>query len=440
MKKLLLISMLVGLSLSSCSLFEGDNGGGYTGNIRKAKSKQYKEAPPYGMVFIPGGSYLFGSSEEDIFSTLTGTPKAISVDAFWMDETELTNAEYRNFTNYVKELNIRKQLGYEITEDRDGNPIDPPLIDWQQKINYKDPEVQEILNSMAYSGDEAILGKREIDVRKLVYEWQVIDYNQAARTRWNHEENRYEGTIINEDGEEVEVNSRADVIKKYSVNVYPDTLCWIRDYAYMYNEPFVARYFWHPAFNDYPVVGVTWHQANAYAQWKSEVEAPRKGEAPFEYRLPTEVEWEYAARGGIEGQLYPWGGFYTTNKEGCYLANFKPQRGRYGYDGGVRTVAVGSYDPNEFGLYDMAGNVAEWTNNAFDENATSFYHDLAPTYTYNARKSDPEIMKRKVIRGGSWKDISYYIQCGTRTYEYQDSAKSYVGFRCVRTFAGTAFQ
>lgn len=436
MKKLFLIGALLSLTLSGCSLFSGSKGGGYTGPTTKPKPVVYRESSPYGMKLIPDGALLVGGSDEDIFSTLTATPKPITVDAFWMDETEVTNGEYRNFTNYVKEYNLRKELGYEILEDEYGNPLNEPRIDWSQKISYKDQNVQDIISSMMYSPEESVMGKREVDVRRLVYEWQWIDYQQAARTRWSYEENKYIGTIINDQGEEVEVASRADFIKKDGVNVYPDTLCWIRDYAYMYNDALIAKYFWHPAYNDYPVVGVTWKQAKAYARWKTEVEAPRRNEQPHEYRLPTEVEWEYAARGGIDGQLYPWGGYYTTNKEGCYLANFKPQRGRYGYDGGVRPIAVASYEPNEYGLYDMAGNVAEWTDNAFDENAYAFYHDLAPIFTHNALKDDPTVQKRKVIRGGSWKDIAYYIQCGTRTFEYQDSAKCYIGFRTVRQYAG----
>jgi formylglycine-generating enzyme required for sulfatase activity len=84
----------------------------------------------------------------------------------------------------------------------------------------------------------------------------------------------------------------------------------------------------------------------------------------------------------------------------------------------------------------MAGNVAELTSSAFDESAYTFTHDLSPDYKYNALPDDLPVMKRKVIRGGSWKDIAYYLQNGTRTYEYQDSAKSYIGFRCVRTYMG----
>ena len=195
-----------------------------------------------------------------------------------------------------------------------------------------------------------------------------------------------------------------------------------------------------PAYNDYPVVGVTWKQANAFCRWRTNVMENSRNKYARDghgYRLPSEVEWEYAARGGLQGQLYPWGGPYTTNREGCFLANFKPQRGKYSLDGGVRTVPVGSYDPNDYGLYDMAGNVAEWTANAYDENSYSFYHDMVPSYTYNAKATDSSVKKRKVIRGGSWKDISYFLQCGVRTFEYQDSARSFIGFRCVRDYMGS---
>jgi gliding motility-associated lipoprotein GldK len=134
--------------------------------------------------------------------------------------------------------------------------------------------------------------------------------------------------------------------------------------------------------------------------------------------------------------MYPWGNYYVRNAKGCILANFKPGRGNYPEDGGLYTVKTDAYFPNDYVLYNMAGNVAEWTSSAFYENAYSFQHDLNPDIRYDAAKEDPESWKRKVIRGGSWKDIAYYIQTGSRHWEYQDTAKSYIGFRCALTFLG----
>jgi formylglycine-generating enzyme required for sulfatase activity len=93
--------------------------------------------------------------------------------------------------------------------------------------------------------------------------------------------------------------------------------------------------------------------------------------------------------------------------------------------------------PNDYGLYDVAGNVSEWVEDAYDENSYEFTHDLVPIYKHNAKESDHPSMKRKVVRGGSWKDISYFVQCGSRSYEYQDTTKSYIGFRTIRSILGT---
>ena len=97
---------------------------------------------------------------------------------------------------------------------------------------------------------------------------------------------------------------------------------------------------------------------------------------------------------------------------------------------------MAQYRPNDFGLFDMAGNVAEWTIEAYNTTSNWAKSDLNPNFQYMARKEDPDVLKRKVIKGGSWKDISYYLQCGTRSYEYQYESRPYIGFRCVRSHIG----
>ena len=92
--------------------------------------------------------------------------------------------------------------------------------------------------------------------------------------------------------------------------------------------------------------------------------------------------------------------------------------------------------PNDYGLYDMAGNVAEWTSSAYVSSTNNLVSQMNPNFQYNARVTNPSILKRKVVKGGSWKDIAYYLQCGARTYEYQYESRTYIGFRCVRSYNG----
>jgi formylglycine-generating enzyme len=441
MKRLLLVGLVLVLLNSSCS--KSSNGE----LVGVQDRKKYFEPDPYGMVFIPQGKFNMGPSDQDVAWAQTSTAKTVSVDAFWMDQTEITNNEYRQFVYYVRDSIMRRLLGesneeFLISEDENGNTIDPPILNWETEIDPTEEEQAEVLKEIYLPDNERFYRRKEIDTHKLMYEYFWVDLQQAAKksNRYNSSTKQYEGFVYNQLGERTPVKDRSSFIMRDVINVYPDTLCWVADFTYSYNEPWANMYFWHPAYDNYPVVGVSWRQARAFCIWRTQMlnDALSKDEEPNvqEYRLPIEAEWEYAARGGLENSMYPWGGMYTRNRQGCFLANFKPLRGNYGDDGGLHTVRVGSYEPNEWGLYDMAGNVAEWTANAFDESAYVFTHDLNPDYKYEARPDDPAVMKRKVIRGGSWKDIAYFLQVGTRTYEYQDTTKSYVGFRCVRSYLG----
>lgn len=391
------------LVLSSCGRNES---GELTGVLDRPS---WSGLNPYGMVYVPSGTLVIGGSDQDVFTTHTQMPKNVSVHGFFMDDTEITNNEYRQFVNWVRDSIAHDMMG-DFYEDDFGNE----KIDWEMDLDYQSEE----LDDMFFQGDMAFEGKREINTPNLIYKYEWKDWRRAADNR---------------------NATRASLIMKEEVPIYPDTLCFIRDYAYSYNEPYARNYFWHPAFDDYPVVGVNWKQARAFCNWRTKLWDTHRGtENPNteEFRLPFETEWEMAARGGRELAPYPWGGYYVRNAKGCLLANFKPGRGNYPEDGGLYTVKADAYFPNDYGLYCMAGNVAEWTETAYHENAYQHEHDLNPNYTYNALDSDPEVYKRKVIRGGSWKDISYYLQTGTRHWEYQDTSKSYIGFRCALTFLG----
>jgi gliding motility-associated lipoprotein GldK len=427
MKRILFFGLIITI-LSSC----GNSGNGELIGIQDRAIWQPMD--PYGMVFIPQGSFVMGPSDQDVpFANVTAA-KMVSVGAFYMDETEITNNEYRQFTNWVRDSIARRILGdagiegHLIEEDEYGNFIEPALINWKEKIRWDDIEVREILEEEMYLPEHERFNRmREIDTRKLIYAYQEMDLKKAAQK-------------ANRENDATGKRDRSVFLKDVEVSIFPDTLAWMHDYTYSFNEPMTDEYFWHPAFDDYPVVGINWNQAVAFTKWRTQMMNSflRRNNEPTlpDFRLPTESEWEYAARGGMDLSPYPWGGPYTRNHKGCFLANFKPLRGNYTADGGLRSVKVASYNPNAYGLYDMAGNVSEWTSNTFDESAFSYAHDMNMDYTLTTEDSDSEVLKRKVIRGGSWKDISYFIQTSTRDFEYQDTAKCYIGFRCTVDFLG----
>jgi gliding motility-associated lipoprotein GldK len=437
MKRILVL--LAVIILYSCSKGNGEL-------IGVQGREEWYQPDPFGMLFIPMGSYNMGPSDQDVPYALTAQSRTVSVQAFYMDQTEISNNEYRQFVYHVRDSIARRILGNEVDEElylinvnEYDEELDPPVINWYAKLKYNDPkqpEIREALEPMYYSPGERFRAERDIDVRKLNYTYYWIDFKRAALRTSRDALNGSEGE------RHAFSMDRSQFLMRDVINVYPDTLAWIHDFTYSFNEPMTQNYFWHPAYDDYPVVGVSWKQATAFCIWRTNLLNDyliENGSVIVnDFRLPTESEWEYAARGGLDLSPYPWGGPYIRNSRGCFLGNFKPMRGNYIDDGGFHTVKINSYNPNDYGLYCMAGNVSEWTSNAFDESAYNFAHDLNPDYLYDAKDEDPEVLKRKVIRGGSWKDIGYYLQTSTRTYEYQDTAKCYVGFRCVMTYLGRA--
>lgn len=497
MKKVFLLMALGAIVLSSCSERTGE----LIGSQGRPRWYGYD---PYGMNYIQSGNFEMGQSDQDVPFVHQTRTKVVQLNAFYIDITEISNNEYRQFVEWVRDSLARRYLAQNEFEeefllemyDDALEPIEDPDIqplNWDSKLRWDDEEYFPLLvEQLVIPEAQRYYRRRQIDPRKLIFEYYWIDLKEAAYkgrpemegrpsnlevldgsaegftkdggTDWrksmkdgefpfpidqyDEDEEIQRGKDLdlgwrNKIGQNNAIRGHTDrsrFIIRERINVFPDTLVWVHDFTYSYHEPLTRKYFWHPAFDDYPVVGVTWQQAKAFCVWRTQLLNNFRDEIGEvyvdDYRLPTEAEWEYASRGGLKLSPYPWGGPYIRNSKGCFLGNFKPMRGRYDDDGGVQTVKVTSYHPNDYGLYCMAGNVAEWTSTAFDESMYEFSHDMNPEYQYNALDHDPISMKRKVIRGGSWKDIGYYLQTGTRTYEYQDTAKSYIGFRCVMSFLG----
>jgi sulfatase modifying factor 1 len=431
MKQTYLLAVLfLVVGLSSCSK-RGDRG-----EILGVSAKSFRSEVPYGMVYIPSGSFLMGQTDQDITFAQISQTKQVTVPAFFMDQTEITNSQYRQFVNWVRDsIAITQYLNdpkyyYAPKGVAAENVTGPKYINWDYvkknpiwRTGKKGQEGNAAkLQSMYYQGDDRVFDRNELDVRLLKYNFEIKDQRAAA------------------DNKNDKTKRRSDFILRDTIAIYPDTLVWLSDFSYAANEPMVEGYFSHPSYRNYPVVGVSWRQARAFALWRSrynDAYKDKRGQPHrSQYELPTETQFEYAARGGRIGNDYPWGGPYIKNAKGCLLANFKPGRGNYSDDGGTYTVNVRSYFPNDFGLYNMAGNVAEWTQSAYNPSASTVINDLAPTFNYEAKATDSEVMKRKVVRGGSWKDIGYFLQNSSRTFEYQDTAKSYIGFRNVTSFQG----
>ena len=422
------------------------------GELVGVKGKSWHPEKPYGMTLISGGAFIMGKSDDDIAAVEDAPTKTVTVRSFYMDETEITNSEYRQFVYWVRDSIVRTKLAImadDLGETPGGggigefafadgdtenlNPYQQYMYDNYfglgetgfegRKLNkevdiiwdtndYPDEYYSEVMDTMYIPIEEAYNGQRTIDVDKLEFRYTYLDIEAAARVK---------------DGK------RKDYIKTERVKVYPDTTVWIKDFAYSYNEPMHNDYFWHDAYGDYPVVGVDWMQAKAFCEWrtlhKNEYQKSKKRQFVNRFRLPGEAEWEYAARGGLEGGDFPWGGPYAKNDRGCFLANFKPLRGDYGADQALYTVEADAYEPNDYNLYNMAGNVSEWVASSYDPNSYEYMSTMNPNVNDLSNK-------RKVIRGGSWKDVAYFLQVSSRDYEYQDSARSYIGFRTVQDFLG----
>lgn len=295
-----------------------------------------------------------------------------------------------------------------------------------------------------------------------------------------------------------------DSSQEFVQSALPDTTVWANPMSF--NDQYVDQYLRYPGFRYYPVVGVSWIQASDYCKWRSRAvnnelsqtsndkkgglslgkkkesdgdaaaEAPKtmdgnrpaieSGRVLPEYRLPTEAEWEYAAKAMIGTQMndenqssqriYPWDGSSMRTsrgrEKGQMMANFKRGRGDYAgiagrlNDGGIITAEVYEFEPNDFGLYNMAGNVNEWVYDLYRPNSFQDFNDLNPIRRddymdedglYDTENFNSLIdSKVRVYKGGSWNDVAYWLSPGTRRYLTQDSSTATIGFRCAMIAIG----
>ena len=447
-----LVLLTIFLIIASC-------GSNNRGELIGVRQKKWFGDKPYGMTLIEGGAYIMGKSDEDIAQLQNAPARTVTVPSFYMDETEITNSEYRQFVYWVKDsialaMLARKADELELGEDSEGigefafqdadttdlsefqkymrtnyydlseDLYEGRALNWDADLtwdteDYVDQNYAEVMDSLYLPPEQWYNGEIKLDVAKLVYAYTWFDAEAAAA-----ESKRTKRQFID----------RTPFIKKEEVQIYPDTTVWIKDFTYSYNEPMHNDYFSHPAYQDYPVVGVSWNQAVAFCNWRTNFKngyQRDKGEPNVSrFRLPNEGEWEYAARGGIPSGTYPWGSPYLLNDRACFLANFKPLRGDYAVDQAVYTVEAKSYLQNDYNLYNMAGNVAEWTNSSYNSGGYEYVSSLNPSMGLS---SEP----KKVVRGGSWKDVAYFLRVSSRDYEYSDTSRSYIGFRTVQDYLGT---
>lgn len=357
---------------------------GWNMDSKKASSSKKQQAGP-GLVFVEGGTFTMGKVEDDVMHDWNNTPTQQHVQSFYMDETEVTNSMYLDYLDWLKSV-------YPPTEENYKNIYEgasPDTLVWRNRLGYNETMTNNYLRHPSYA-EYPVVGVNWIQAVEFS-NWRTQRVNEALL-----EKNGY----LKKNAKTLDVTADSNFDTETYLN--SPTL------AYGGNEEIVLK--GKNGGKKAPKAGKDGkviEPKNVYAQRSSGILLP-------EYRLPTEAEWEYAAAADVgqreyniyKGQKkYPWSGGYTRSgkrqSKGDQLANFKQGNGDYGGiagwsdDGADITNEVKKYPANDFGLYDMAGNVAEWVQDVYrpiiDNEANDFNYFRGNQYTKNKIGADGKV-------------------------------------------------
>ena len=382
----LLLALTVAIGFTSCSKSGSTKGGssatGWQINDKKGgfqyNTKFKKQETPPGMTSIEGGTFTMGKVEDDVMHDWNNSPTKQHVQSFYMDETEVTNMMYSEYLYWVKSV-------YPPTEDNYKNiynGVIPDTLVWRNRLGYNETMTNNYLRHPAYA-NYPVVGVNWIQATEFC-EWRTNRVNENILEK--------EGYLKKGNKISAEVTADSNFDTEAYINSPSKTFGGKEDIV-------LKKQIGQKAPSKKSGAATATEAKNVYAQRSSGIILP-------EYRLPTEAEWEYAALALVgnreyniyKGQKkYPWKGQYTRSGKrqlrGDQLANFKQGKGDYGGiagwsdDGADITNYVKAYPPNDFGLYDMAGNVAEWVQDVYrpiiDDEGNDFNYFRGNVYTKN---------------------------------------------------------
>ena len=386
----LLLALTVTIGFTSCSKKGSTKGGssatGWQINDKKGgfqyNTKFKKQETPPGMTSIEGGAFTMGKVEDDVMHDWNNSPTKQHVQSFFMDETEVTNMMYAEYLYWVKSV-------YPPTEDNYKhiyNGTIPDTLVWRNRLGYNETMTNNYLRHPAYA-NYPVVGVNWIQATEFC-EWRTNRVNENILEK--------EGYLKKGNKISADVTAESNFDTESYINSPSKTFAGNEEIVL--KKPMGSKSSGRRTAKDGAAEGSS-EAKNVYAQRSSGLILP-------EYRLPTEAEWEYAALALIgnreyniyKGQKkYPWKGQYTRSGKRQYrgdqLANFKQGKGDYGGiagwsdDGADITNYVKAYPPNDFGLYDMGGNVAEWVQDVYrpiiDDEGNDFNYFRGNVYTKN---------------------------------------------------------